>query len=74
MNAIHNERVKLAASALSNMGIAIIITGLVTAFAAVLHGAAPLNATLLPTALALALIGFALLAVARLLLGRLEDV
>ena len=30
MNAIHNERVKLAASALSNTGVAITVTGAVT--------------------------------------------
>ena len=74
MSMIHNERVKLAASALSKTGVALIIAGVVTAVAAFSHETAPLNATLLPTALALALIGFALLAVARLLLGRLEDV
>ena len=73
MNAIHNERVKLAASALNKTGVAIIIVGVVMAVATS-REAAPSGATLFPTALALVLVGFALLALARLMLGRLKGV
>ncbi len=74
MGVIYNARVKLAASALSKMGVALIIAGVGTAVAAVYRETALPNATLFPAALTLVLIGFALPAVAQLLLGRLKDV
>ena len=74
MNAIHSERVKLAASALSNTGVAITVTGVITPVVAVLYGTAPLNATLFPVTPALLFIGIAFHVQAQLVLGRLKDV
>ncbi len=74
MNAIHNERIKLAAQALNNMSVAITTTGVITQVVAVLYGTAPLNATLFPVAPALLFIGFAVHISAQLTLGRLKDV
>ncbi len=74
MNAIHNERVKLLAQAVSNLGVAIAVTGVITPVVAVLYGTAPLNATLFPVTPAPFFIGFAFHVVAQLTLGRLRDV
>ena len=74
MSVIHDERVKLAAQAISNLGVAIIITGVITPVAGILYGTAPLSATLFPVAPALLFIGFAVHIVAQLTLGRLKDV
>ena len=74
MNGVHNERVKLAAQAISNTGIAIAATGVITPVVAVLYGTAPLNATLFPVTPALLFIGIAFHIVAQLALGRLKDV
>ena len=38
MNAIHNERVKLTATALNNTGIAAVVTGMVAPVASTLYG------------------------------------
>lgn len=74
MNLVHNERVKLLAQAISNMGVATAVTGAITPVVAVLYGTAPLNATLFPVAPVLFFIGFAAHVVAQLTLGRLKDV
>ena len=74
MNAIHNERVKLAAQAISNTGIAIAATGVITPVVTAVYGTAPLNATLFPVTPALFFIAFAFHVVAQLMLGRLKDV
>ena len=74
MNAIHNERVKLAASALSNTGVAITITGVVTPVANFLYGSGPLSLALYKVAPGLFLLGVALHILPQLVLGRLEDV
>ena len=74
MSLVHNERVKLLAQALSNMGIAIAVTGVITPVVAILYGTAPLNATLFPVAPALFLVGVAFHVTAQLTLGRLKDV
>ena len=74
MNAVHNKRVELAASALSNTGVAITVTGVITPVVAVLYGTAPLNATLFPVTPALLFIGVAFHVLAQLILGRFKDV
>ena len=74
MGVIHNKRVKLAAQALSNTGVAITVTGVVTPVEAALYGTVPLNATLFPVTPALLFIGIAFHVLAQLALGRLEDV
>ena len=74
MSVIYNERVKLAAQAVSNTGVAITVTGVVTLVVAVVYGTAPLNATLFPITPALLFIGFAFHVAAQLTLGRLKDV
>ena len=74
MSAIHNERVKLLAQALSNTGIAVAVTGVITPVAAALYGTVPLNATLYPVTLALFLISIAFHIAAQYTLGRLNDV
>jgi VIT1/CCC1 family predicted Fe2+/Mn2+ transporter len=71
---IHNERVKLVMQALSNTGVAITATGVITPVVAVLYGTAPLNATLFPVTPALLFIGIAFHVLAQLALGRLKDV
>ncbi len=74
MNAIHNERVKLAASALSNVGVAIAVTGAVTPVISLLYGIVPFSFTLFKAGPSLLLVGVALHILAQLFLGRLKDV
>ena len=74
MSVIHNERVKLLAQAVSNLGVAVAAAGVITPVVAALYGTVPLNATLFPVTPALLFIAFAFHVVAQLILGRLEDV
>lgn len=74
MSAVHNERVKLAASAVSNLGVAIAVTGAVTPVVSVLYGMVPFSFTLFKAGPSLLLIGIAFHILAQRFLGRLKDV
>ncbi len=74
VNAIHNERVKRVALALSNTGVAAATIGVVTPVAAVLYGTAPLNAALFSVTSALLVAGITFHVAAQFTLGKLKDV
>jgi len=74
VNLVHNERVKLAASAVSNLGVAIAVTGAVTPVVSALYGIVPFSFTLFKAGPSLLLVGIAFHILAQLFLGRLKDV
>jgi hypothetical protein len=74
MGLVHNERMKLLASAMSNTGVATIVTAIVAPMASFLYGSAAPPAGWWPLlAVAWFLAGMSLHITAQLTLGRLEE-
>jgi hypothetical protein len=74
MSLVHNERMKLLASAMSNTGVATIVTAIVAPMAGFLYGSPVPSGGWWPlVALAWFLGGISLHISAQLLLGRLEE-
>jgi hypothetical protein len=74
MSLVHNERMKLLASAMSNTGVATIVTAIVAPTAGFFYGSAAPSGGWWPVlALAWFVGGMSLHITAQLLLGRLEE-